>query len=81
MRAIVVTGAGRGFCVGGDAAALQGHAEKGAYDPGTPPTLGGPGYGTAPEFDASFAYHFGLSKPVIAAAGTNARASRSPRGW
>jgi enoyl-CoA hydratase/carnithine racemase len=67
VRAIVVTGAGRGFCVGGDAAALQGHAEKGAYDPGTPLALAEPGYGTAPEFDASFAYHFGLSKPVIAA--------------
>ena len=67
VRAIVVTGAGRGFCVGGDAAALQGHAEKGAYDPGTPMALAEPGYGTAPEFDASFAYHFGLSKPVIAA--------------
>ncbi len=67
VRAIVVTGAGRGFCVGGDATALQGHAEKGGYDPGTPNALAEPGFGTAPEFDASFAYHFGLSKPVIAA--------------
>jgi enoyl-CoA hydratase/carnithine racemase len=64
---IVVTGAGRGFCVGGDAEALQGHVAKGGYDPGTPADLAQPGYGTAPEFDASFAYHFGLSKPVIAA--------------
>jgi enoyl-CoA hydratase/carnithine racemase len=64
---IVVTGAGRGFCVGGDARALQGHARKGGYDPGTPDDLARPGYGTAAEFDASFAYHFGLSKPVIAA--------------
>jgi enoyl-CoA hydratase/carnithine racemase len=67
VRAIVVTGAGRGFCVGGDAAALQGHVEKGGYDPGTPAALAEPGYGTAAEFDASFAYHFGLSKPVVAA--------------
>ena len=67
VRAIVVTGAGRGFCVGGDADALQGHVKKGGYDPGTPQTLARPGYGTAPEFDASFAFHFGLSKPVIAA--------------
>lgn len=64
---IVVTGAGRGFCVGGDAQALQGHADRGGYDAGTPDALEQPGYGTAAEFDASFAYHFGLSKPVIAA--------------
>src|SRR5512139_834362 len=67
VRAIVVTGAGRGFCVGGDAAALQGHVEKGGYDPGTPAQLANPGFGTSPEFDAAFAYHFGLDKPVIAA--------------
>lgn len=64
---IVVTGKGRGFCAGGDAEALAGHARKGGYDPGTAESLARPGYGTAAEFDASFAYHFGLSKPVIAA--------------
>ncbi|MFW6092354.1 MAG: enoyl-CoA hydratase-related protein [Pseudomonadota bacterium] len=64
---IVVTGSGRSFCVGGDADALQGHADKGEYDPGTGGELARPGYGRASEFDASFAYHFGLSKPVIAA--------------
>ncbi len=26
-----------------------------------------PGYGVAPEFDADFAYHFGVAKPIIAA--------------
>jgi enoyl-CoA hydratase/carnithine racemase len=67
VRVIVVTGNGRAFCVGGDAQALAGHVEKGGYDPGTPADLARPGYGTAPEFDASFAYHFGLAKPVIAA--------------
>jgi enoyl-CoA hydratase/carnithine racemase len=67
VRAIVVTGAGRGFCVGGDAAALQGHVAKGGYDPGTPQELAKPGFGVAPEFDASFAFHFGLSKPIVAA--------------
>lgn len=67
VRAIVVTGAGRGFCVGGDAQALSGHVKKGGYDPGTPDEMARPGYGTAPEFDASFAYHYGLNKPVIAA--------------
>lgn len=67
VGAIVVTGKGRGFCVGGDAEALAGHARQGGYDPGTPAELARPGYGTAPEFDASFAYHFGLDKPVLAA--------------
>jgi enoyl-CoA hydratase/carnithine racemase len=67
VRAVIVTGSGRGFCVGGDAQALEGHAERGGYDPGTPDVLAEPGYGVAPEFDAAFAYHFGLSKPLIAA--------------
>lgn len=67
VRAIVITGRGRGFCVGGDAEALAGHVRKGGYDPGTPADLARPGYGVQPQFDASFAYHFGLSKPVLAA--------------
>ena len=67
VRAIVITGRGRGFCVGGDAEALAGHVHKGGYDPGTPAELDRPGYSIQPEFDASFAYHFGLSKPVLAA--------------
>jgi enoyl-CoA hydratase/carnithine racemase len=67
VRAIVVTGAGRGFCVGGDAEALKGHVEKGGYDPGTTSALATPGFDVAPEFAASFAFHFGLTKPVIAA--------------
>ena len=67
VRAIVVTGRGKGFCVGGDSQALSGHAERGAYDPGTSSDIAKPGYGTDKNFDASFAYHFGLSKPVIAA--------------
>lgn len=67
IRVIVVTGEGRAFCAGADTAALEGHVQKGGYDPGTPDPLAEPGYGVRPEFDATFAYHFGLTKPVIAA--------------
>ena len=46
---------------------LNGHSERGGYDSGTKPDIPKPGFGTSPEFDAAFAYHFGLDKPVIAA--------------
>lgn len=67
VRAIVVSGRGKGFCVGGDSQALSGHVDRGAYDPGISADIAKPGYGTHENFDASFAYHFGLDKPVIAA--------------
>ena len=67
VRVIVVTGEGRGFCAGADTAALEGHVERGGYDPGTPADLARPGYGVRPEFDANFAFQFGMSKPLIAA--------------
>ncbi len=67
VRAIVVTGAGRGFCAGADTSALESHVERGAYDPGTPVDLARPGYGVRPEFDADFAFQFGMTKPIIAA--------------
>ena len=67
VRVIVMTGAGRAFCAGADARALSGHVQHGAYDAGTPADLASPGFGIDPRFDHDFAYHFGLSKPVIAA--------------
>jgi enoyl-CoA hydratase/carnithine racemase len=67
VRAIIITGAGRAFCVGADSSALEGHVARGAYDTRVSDDLATPGYGVRPEFDADFAYHFGLSKPVIAA--------------
>jgi enoyl-CoA hydratase/carnithine racemase len=67
VRVVVVTGEGRGFCAGADTAALEGHVDKGGYDPGTGPDLAEPGYGVRPEFDHDYAFHFGLRLPVIAA--------------
>jgi enoyl-CoA hydratase/carnithine racemase len=67
VRVIVVTGSGRGFCVGADTKALEGHVERGGYDAGLGDELAMPGYGVRPEFDADFAYHFGIPKPIIAA--------------
>ncbi len=75
VRVIVLTGAGERFCVGGDSQALQSHVEKGHYDNGLSgaldtagsETIAKPGYGFDERFDAPFASHFGLSKPLIAA--------------
>ena len=67
VRAVVVTGTPPAFCVGGDSAALAGHAERGAYEAGLPAELATPGYGVAPEFDADFAFQFAMRFPIIAA--------------
>lgn len=69
VRVIVVTGdpEGEAFCAGADLGALDGHAEKGRYDSGVDESIATPGFGVDPAFDATFAYHFGIGKPVIAA--------------
>ncbi|MEL7547024.1 MAG: enoyl-CoA hydratase-related protein [Pseudomonadota bacterium] len=67
VRAILVTGAGRQFCVGGDSQALDGHSKAGAYDAGTTTDLVMPGNSDFDAFKEDFSYHFALTKPVIAA--------------
>jgi enoyl-CoA hydratase/carnithine racemase len=69
VRVIVVTGdpEGQAFCAGADLQALEGHSARGGYDPGTPADIAEPGYGVDPAFDAAFAYHFGVGKPIVAA--------------
>ena len=67
VRVVVVTGTPPAFCVGGDSDALQGHADRGGYDPGLTAEVARPGYGVRPEFDADFAFQFALRFPIIAA--------------
>jgi len=69
LRVVVITGdpAGVMFCPGADTRALDGHAERGGYDPGTPVELANPGYGFRPEFDADLSFFLGLETVSIAA--------------
>ena len=67
IRVVVVTGTPPAFCVGGDSEALAGHAERGGYRSGLAADAARPGEGVRPEFDADFAYHFGLRVTMIAA--------------
>jgi enoyl-CoA hydratase/carnithine racemase len=67
VRAVVVTGTPPAFCVGGDAAALAGHAERGDYDDGLPADLAHPVPGIRPEFEHDFAFQFALPYVLVAA--------------
>ena len=69
VRVIVVTGepTGKAFCAGADLSLLEEFSNRGEYDPGTDADIARPGFGVDPHFDATFAYHFGIGKPVIAA--------------
>ena len=65
LRAVIVTGAGDKFCVGGDSDALRDHVERGSYDTGLPPEPAQPGGGEG--IDADFAWQLGYRHPIIAA--------------
>lgn len=67
VGAIIITGAGPSFCVGADTTALEGHADKGGYDPGTPDELPLPGERLDPAFSEHFTYLLTIGKPVAAA--------------
>lgn len=69
VRVIVVTGAGRQFCVGADFKALDHYVEaKQDYVESTnAQELPQPGFGVREEFDHEMVWHWGLQKPVIAA--------------
>ncbi len=65
VRAVVVTGTPPAFCVGGDSKALEGHADRGAYDSGLGSAPARPGGGD--RLDADFAWQLGYRLPIIAA--------------
>lgn len=67
VRAVIVTGEGSDFCVGADASALEGHVDKGGYDPGTPIDLPWPGQGVHPAFGEHFSWMMGVGVPIVAA--------------
>jgi enoyl-CoA hydratase/carnithine racemase len=56
VRAVVVTGAGRGFCAGADASALDAISERGTYDSGVREPV-----------EIGFAWQLRMPTPVIAA--------------
>lgn len=64
---IVVTGAGRHFCVGADTRALDRFAETGEYESGVRDPLPEPGDPEHPAYGTVFGFPLAVAKPVIAA--------------
>jgi enoyl-CoA hydratase/carnithine racemase len=67
VGAIVVTGAGRQFCVGADTRALGRFAETGEYRSGVTEPLPEPGDPGHPAYGTAFGFPLAIAKPVIAA--------------
>ena len=64
---IVVTGAGRHFCVGADTRALDRFADTGQYESGVREPLPEPGDPEHPAYGTVFGFPLAVAKPVIAA--------------
>jgi len=64
---IVVTGAGRHFCVGADTRALDRFADTGEYESGVGDPLPEPGDTDHPAYGTVFGFPLAIAKPVIAA--------------
>lgn len=67
VGAIVITGAGKHFCVGADAAAVSGISERGEYSSGLRAPFVEPGDPEHPAHGARHGFLLSLTKPVIAA--------------
>lgn len=67
VGAIVITGAGRRFCVGADRRALSAMGERGEYDRGVREPLAEPGAPDHPAHGTRHGFLLSLTKPVIAA--------------
>ena len=69
VKVIVLTGAGKQFCVGADFKALDFYAEgdKDYVATVRPDQFAQPGHGVRKEYDHELVWHWGLRKPVIAA--------------